>query len=1173
MRRQLRRQRRRPPLLLADFGLRERARVIGALGLWPGLADRWEAMQALAGASRSEITRGRHLSRRQLALWLNGTEGRSLQRFVPDGVYDGEWVCEAIVDARRVELLGGRVARPRQLVGVVADALASLEETEWAQEALQGFKAALQAGQLVAERAGLAAATLADHAAGGEITLPDAQLLSRLAAAVTLDGRQLRGDGVDLAHLAPLKHLLTSRLSPRAAAESVVARPLSGIGSELILLAPSQLTSAALDRVCAASEAAEAFDVLLEQVEIVTQARVDRLLRLLGYRSEGRWSDGGRLFRFDTDKLACVATVCGARAANVWSAQAELDRVVEEFRRAQRLDRQICLAIAVTVSAAGYPEYSVAGDAELLVLGLDELEVVADAHRREPLLLWRLRAQRDLFALAGRSDIGFLDVLGHADRLYKTSRIIVSPDPAFDAAEELLRRGLERSGRRVAPDPDVADHSVTVVRADAGDHVFERVDGGGERIELFVSCHGQQGWVRAPSRLTRSEPEGAIAHLAASCLSTIWERVEFLGLKRPERWLLEIEWDDDQADELQVGRILAAVQLPVTRLTIGPAFLQTVARVDNDGDRQVARATLEGWLTACGADAAAATAAAHAVEITMPLGPGSLLVWPAHDTPRLPERLPPAPQISSACAYLVRSEIADHVRRRYAPGLYEDDSAKEILNFAVSICMQTVGAELSGLGPSEVRGLVAFHERAVTDELYRGLTLPARAGLFGRELAIEEYVAGVTQEARATLGLRFLVEHATARPPEGTHQLSEAALERLRMLVDFLLDAGGLSDALWLGLTTARMIVPEAGPLAIHTSDELHRAQHAQISAFSADAPERHHTLARQMFRALAPSDADLDARGDPFDEAWKEAYGFSHVEMAKACAELIAIAYDQPDGVMALPENAAVRLASEGAGVAPEATRKAIASLTLKPPGNYDPLASAYRPWRLRRDWSLAARPIVRWASLNGTQLLWSAESLSKSGLYRARMNLSARRSDDPAIRAAAQRTRRLRDLEFNDEVAAALTLIEGAKVRARVRKIGGRRLFQNGVQVGDVDVLAVVPTAGYVLALEVKNFLPSLHAFAIDGERRRLEAPGGAIEQNMRVLEWLSQNEDAISAEFGAPDAGGWLIEGAVVVPSPLATSFLPGIATRILAVSEVADWLRGRIGEAACGPNSGR
>jgi hypothetical protein len=1158
---------------LADFALSQRARAIGALGLWPGLADRWEALQALAGASRSEMARGRYPTHRELGRWLNGPEGRSLQAFVADGIYDGEWVSEVVLAGEPISILGGRVARPRQIVEVVGETLAAMEAESWAQRARREFRSALRLGELVVERAGLPPGTLADHSLGGHIALPDQPVLQRLRSAVAVDQTALRARGIDRADLRDLIQPLALRLAPAAAARSVAARPLSSTAGRLILIAPSQLTSATLDRLCADVELAGARSRFLEQMRSCTEARVETLLQRLGMHSEGAWRAGVRLFRFDSDKLALVAILCGAQPAGIRSAQSDLRRVVSEFRRVRNLDDQVAFALAVTVSAAGYVDYDLQDETDLLVLTLDELEVVSDAHREEPLLLWHLLSEPALAALARCSEIGALDVVGHADRLYRTSRIIVSPDPAFDAAEELLTRARNRSERRAAPDPEARDCYVTVVRSlDLGaDNVFERVAGRRERIELFVSCHDQEGWVRASAGAARGEPAGAVAHLAARWLSLIWERAEFLGLRRPERWRLEVAWDEHQRDELCGETHIEPDGTPMTELTAGPALLAALSRLDNSGDREVARAALEGWLLACGAGPSAHAAASQAVDRMLPdSGGASLLVWPNKGERVMRERLSPAPAISDACVYRVRSEIADVVRRRYTPGKYEGDQAQEILNFAVRASATTIAAELAELAPGVLYALVACHERAVVDELHRGLAVPVRAALYGRQTAIYEYLDGASDEARRTLALRFLIEHAIARPPAGRGTVSDATLERLRMLADFFLDGGGLSDAVWRGLSSARLLLPEAGPLAISSTEELNKAQWAQLSSSNVDAPERHQAFIEQMFRPRQieddPRQPDQeDESREPLDDAWQRAYGFTHLDMARVCSQLIASAHDRPDGVMALPEETAIALAAQRSGVTPAVARRAIASLLLTPPSDYDPFAIGYRPWRLRRKWSLASRPIVRWDSEDGQQLLWSAETLSKAGLYRTRMEQDGRRIEDPAVDDVARRVRHVRDREFNDEVSEAARKIEGAVIRARVTKIGGRRLLVDRRDIGDIDVLVVLREEGYVLALETKNVLPSLNAYAIAHERDRLAGPGGTIELHSRRLAWLIENGEAISREFGGPPAGEWRVRGAIVVPRPLATAFLPGVAMPILAASEVVAWAREQVDDA--------
>lgn len=97
-------------------------------------------------------------------------------------------------------------------------------------------------------------------------------------------------------------------------------------------------------------------------------------------------------------------------------------------------------------------------------------------------------------------------------------------------------------------------------------------------------------------------------------------------------------------------------------------------------------------------------------------------------------------------------------------------------------------------------------------------------------------------------------------------------------------------------------------------------------------------------------------------------------------------------------------------------------------------------------------------------------------------------------------------------------------------------------------------------MLALETKNLIPSLNAYAIAHERERLAGPGGAIEAHSRRLAWLIDNAEAISRQFGSPPSERWYVRGATAVT----TAFLPDVQMPILAASEVVAWARDQLGE---------
>jgi hypothetical protein len=642
----------------AAFRPSERAQIVGALGLWSGLADRWVALQALAGASRTEAGGRRHVTRRNFETWLDSPESHGLHNFAPDGIYDGEWVSGTVIRGQAIRLLGGRVARPRQIVGVVEEALTAEANDEWALEAAAEFHAALALGELVATRADLPAATLADHTLNGEIGLPEHGILTTLRSAVTVDEPALRSGGIDPRRLQRLATPLGRRLAVDDAVHSVIASPLTRIrGNRFVLLAPSQLTAAALDLTVAAADRANARSTLLDQMRGSAEGRCDALLDRLGFQPEGRWKHGHAQFRFDSDKVAYVSIIVGAEAGGEWSAQTQLQNVADQLARAHAADTEVCLALAIVVSGAGNPAYEPSDDDRLLVIDLDELEVLADAHRGERLLLCQIASHETLSSLARRADIGFLDVVGHADRLFATGRIIVSTGPMFDAAEGVLETAIARSARHSAPGPSDSRPWVEVVRAaDASDDfVFEEPSGHAERIALHVSIHDQRAWVYGPPGAPRHKPAGAIAYLAASCLSLVFSQAAFTGLSQGKRWVLEIAWDENQTESLRRRSYLGTGHEAFTQVSVGPVFLGELAQIDNVADRRITQAALAGWLEAGGADPETArTTASRAVDAVLPFGPGTLLVWPTKDATEMTRRIARAPIVSDAAYFLVR---------------------------------------------------------------------------------------------------------------------------------------------------------------------------------------------------------------------------------------------------------------------------------------------------------------------------------------------------------------------------------------------------------------------------------------------------------------------------------------------------------------------------------------
>jgi hypothetical protein len=176
------------------------------------------------------------------------------------------------------------------------------------------------------------------------------------------------------------------------------------------------------------------------------------------------------------------------------------------------------------------------------------------------------------------------------------------------------------------------------------------------------------------------------------------------------------------------------------------------------------------------------------------------------------------------------------------------------------------------------------------------------------------------------------------------------------------------------------------------------------------------------------------------------------------------------------------------------------------------------------------------------------------------------------PRSRAIADyigRKSRERGRAFNDGVADELSAMLEAPVRRRVKKLGRITIADERGPLGDIDVLAIDPSARVIWAVECKSLAPSRTPAEVANELRDLygeDGRPGHIGKHTRLVQWLDEHRGQVTEELGLE--GDWRIEGLFVVDDDLYGPYFRQAPVPVIPLRRLQEVVRssGRPGSSA-------
>lgn len=584
------------------------------------------------------------------------------------------------------------------------------------------------------------------------------------------------------------------------------------------------------------------------------------------------------------------------------------------------------------------------------------------------------------------------------------------------------------------------------------------------------------------------------------------------------------------------------------RVTLHPGLVGYLDRADNQGERLLLGAVLEGLLALAEPAGVAAAEVDGILELHAPLGPKKKInLFPVRaDWALTPGGLPYRP-IQEAETERLLDELGVHLT--YDLGMPEgpvaEDDRVRVLNAAVAFHYGQLKTEVARLSPSGLlEQLIRVHEGIVRHEALERLMIGSRIAAFGETEMIEQLRRSVPEASRVALSMRFLLEFVAARPPKGLRPLSRDGLDRLLGICAEIVTRGMTSDAIRFGLDDTHVEILGARRLGTSKDSRYHLGRETYLDVAI---PTRVWGMAARYADAWERRSKEKPKELEHLENAARAEWGLTLREIVDFLSTLATLAHEAGGEVTSSPPEALTEELQRQLGWPQAEVSQALDLFTLRsrpdftePPPGFE--RKDLWPWRFNRRLSYLRRPILVRPTPSGEELVWGVRQPDQAGRFLLNLIFSERlQASSSEMKQLMTRLRQDESRQFVELVADDLRAA-GMVVDTNVAKIEGNRLRRAGNQdLGDVDVLAADMRARQIYAVECKDLEGARTPAELANELRTTFGSSGkgrsGADRHVERVGWLRAHRRATLNHLGlAMDARRWRVIGMIVTDVPV-------------------------------------
>ena len=840
--------------------------------------------------------------------------------------------------------------------------------------------------------------------------------------------------------------------------------------------------------------------------------------------------------------------------------------------------RVLALMVYQPVSGATYIGLDPVKDSIWLVLSASELRTIALLDSDDPLALWKFgRAAHRVRDFAKVISFNTLDEYAFyrgnfpvysASHKREQGCLIVPPG----AGQWIHRRITERL------DP----HCVLSYDARTVEEVWNIPGLGGSvscsrvpflpRFGAPLVVEGAMPfpiWVKGPRDIIFDDVHSAPIDIAAIIAFWLWQSESLLSPLLAEAasgrkaFLIEIFWGSraewlSNAEEGKPGHLKIGIPLISNvesspggiRITLNPNLLILLTGVEDECERRLARelilvlrkefCRLHPHLE----ELHGATAFELAIDSVAPSGPKRWSIPYASNAILnlgdlgLPKARPKQEDEENA----VHNEISDFLRGKKGRKSTQKE-VRNLINEVVSVLFSRLTNLVAKLDANKlIERLVAYQEVQTWELATQTYRAPARlAYCENREAFIERLAKENAVFDATSMANRFLVEYVVAQPPSGFQPWSLETYDRLLALTKEIVHLGTVSDYLKYDLAKVNVIRLPTGRLEF----QLYGLE-TNFHDFTSRVIDNEVDSLQDLFQVRIENPANEesvedDSLGTELDQAFAEDFGVTPIELMQLMKQIYGTGNMQMGPAKVEPMGALISSLSKTLEWDEEKVVRGVNFITLGPRDSYEPQGGEsgreVYPWRLNRNLSYMRRPLLLCNSNGNNLCVWGNRHFVNAQLYLRDLLLGERlREGGRRLERAMGKIRELNSRNF--EVLVWNVVIEKTGFSAIQN-------YEVGINLGDVDVLALLPARRLLLAIECKDFVPARSPREIVNQVEKLqkgsESTKPTVDLHLARVRWLEANlGEVLQKRFDVTESEGWQVKPVLVSSIELAAPY---------------------------------
>ena len=304
----------------------------------------------------------------------------------------------------------------------------------------------------------------------------------------------------------------------------------------------------------------------------------------------------------------------------------------------------------------------------------------------------------------------------------------------------------------------------------------------------------------------------------------------------------------------------------------------------------------------------------------------------------------------------------------------------------------------------------------------------------------------------------------------------------------------------------------------------------------------------------------------EALDEAFAGEFDVSLTDLIKLLADIISLGWGQMGPVKQKAFDELVASLSDSLEWETDRTKKALDFVILSPRSDFFSPTGVSRsevyPWRFNRAWSHLRRPLIQCSLDETPKILWGNRQLVMAIEYVSDLCFSGRiKAKSKDLKRVVGEFRKESSEAFERTVGQVVTEITDIQPKMRLRKVGKHKIMADGKELGDIDVLGIVPNERTVLCIECKSLSLARTPAEIQHHMKELiedsQGKPSTIRKHLERVKWVKSNlDDVLCACFGISRKGKWKVKPILVSDKELYAPYLRRFPFSVCSLETLRD-----------------